>query len=166
MGAGTRIKEILREKGMTIKQLAELSGVSVNTLYSITKRDSKHIDETILQKIADALGVRPLYIMSFEGLDDERLDDVSAEINSVLDEVRDSIGTGNEELAKRTDEDLTRLKTVLSDVSEARDRIHIEDAEWRRAMLLSAFNDLSEEGQKVAVMRLKELAEHPKYMKK
>ena len=52
MGYGIRIKEILRNKGLTIKQLSEMSGVPLNTLYSITKRDSKRIDSVILHRIS------------------------------------------------------------------------------------------------------------------
>ena len=57
MGIGIRLKAILREKNMTIKQLSQESGVSLNTLYSITKRDSDNIDSIILQKISSALNI-------------------------------------------------------------------------------------------------------------
>lgn len=57
MGVGLRLKEILRAKSLTIKQLAEVSGVSINTLYSITKRDSERVDDVLIQRIASALGV-------------------------------------------------------------------------------------------------------------
>lgn len=57
MGVGIRLKEILRSKKMTIKQLSEISGISANTVYSITKRDSERVDPIVLQSIADALGV-------------------------------------------------------------------------------------------------------------
>ena len=57
MGIGIRIKRILRERKMTIKQLSEESGVSLNTLYSITKRDSTRADPVIIQKVANALMV-------------------------------------------------------------------------------------------------------------
>jgi transcriptional regulator with XRE-family HTH domain len=57
MGFGLHLKEILRERGMTIKQLSEDSGISVNTLYSITKRDSLRVDPVILKKIAQTLGL-------------------------------------------------------------------------------------------------------------
>lgn len=57
MGIGLRLKEVLRDRKMTIKQLSELSGVSHNTLYSITKRDSERIDPILLEKIAAALRV-------------------------------------------------------------------------------------------------------------
>lgn len=58
MGVGLRLKEILREKNMTIKELANISGVSLNTLYSITKRDSERVDIVLIKKIADALNVK------------------------------------------------------------------------------------------------------------
>ncbi len=57
MGVGLRIKEILRDRKMTIKKLSELSGVSLNTLYSITKRDSSNVDDVIINKLAPVLGV-------------------------------------------------------------------------------------------------------------
>lgn len=57
MGVGTKIKAILKEQKKTIKQLAEESGVPLNTLYSITKRDSKVVSEPVLEKISNALGV-------------------------------------------------------------------------------------------------------------
>ena len=57
MGVGTKIKAILKEQKKTIKQLAEESGVPLNTLYSITKRDSKVVSDPVLEKISNALGV-------------------------------------------------------------------------------------------------------------
>ena len=57
MGVGTKIKAILKEQKKTIKQLAEESGVPLNTLYSITKRDSEVVSDPVLKKISNALGV-------------------------------------------------------------------------------------------------------------
>lgn len=57
MGIGQRIKEVAKQKGLSIRQVAETAGVSYNTLYSITKRNSKRIQGDILQKVAAALGV-------------------------------------------------------------------------------------------------------------
>lgn len=57
MGLGKRLKNILNEKNMTIQRLSEITGISANTLYTITKRDNKSIRAENLQKIADALGV-------------------------------------------------------------------------------------------------------------
>lgn len=62
------MKNILRDKKMTIKQLSEKSGISVNTLYSISKRDSERVDRIVLQRIADALGV---HVMDLLGVGEE-----------------------------------------------------------------------------------------------
>ena len=57
MGVGKNIKRILAEKEMSIKELHEISGISLNTLYSITKRDSASINSEILASIAKVLNV-------------------------------------------------------------------------------------------------------------
>ena len=57
MGLGLRLKEILKSKNMTIKELSQESEVSINTLYSITKRDNNMARYDIVEKIALALGV-------------------------------------------------------------------------------------------------------------
>ena len=63
MGVGLRLKTILRERKMTIKQLAEETGIPLNTLYSITKRDSERVDPVIIQKIAETLIVSPAFLI-------------------------------------------------------------------------------------------------------
>lgn len=57
MGIGLRLKEILRERGITIKQFSKMSGIPLNTLYSITKRDSNRIDQVIFKQITESLNV-------------------------------------------------------------------------------------------------------------
>lgn len=52
MGYGTKIKKMLKDKKISIKELAKQTGISLNTLYSITKRDSENVDFEILIKIA------------------------------------------------------------------------------------------------------------------
>ncbi|MCI6348905.1 MAG: helix-turn-helix transcriptional regulator [Negativibacillus massiliensis] len=80
MGIGLRIKKILRNRHMTIKELSEKSAVSLNTLYSITKRDSERVDSIILQRIALALEVPTSVLLSdhpsrkeFEQMTEEKL---------------------------------------------------------------------------------------------
>lgn len=62
MGAGNNLKKILATRQMTIKELADLSGVPLNTLYSITKRDSQNIRSVVLNAISQALDVSPFDI--------------------------------------------------------------------------------------------------------
>ncbi len=57
MGYGTRIKALLKEKKISIKEVSKQTGISLNTLYSITKRDSDKVDIGILIKIASFLEI-------------------------------------------------------------------------------------------------------------
>ena len=57
MGVGFRLKELLRDRNMTIKELAEQANVPANTLYSITRRDSERVDPIVLNRVANALEV-------------------------------------------------------------------------------------------------------------
>ena len=66
MGVGTQLKKALQERGITIKQLAESIGVPVNTLYSITKRDSMRVNPEIIKQLSDTLGVTPTYLTGFD----------------------------------------------------------------------------------------------------
>lgn len=59
MGIGSKLKTLLKERNMTIKELSELSDVSLNTLYSITKRDNDSARYDIVEKLASALDVLP-----------------------------------------------------------------------------------------------------------
>lgn len=57
MGVGINLKRILAERNMSIKKLSELTGIQINTLYSITKRDSINVNKELLSIIATALGI-------------------------------------------------------------------------------------------------------------
>lgn len=55
-GGGTvKLKEIRLEKGLSVPQLVELSGVPRRTIQDIEKRDDGRVSTMI--KLADALGV-------------------------------------------------------------------------------------------------------------
>ena len=57
MGIGSNLKQILAVRSMTIKNLSEKSGIPVNTLYSLTRRDSETTRSDYLNRIASVLGV-------------------------------------------------------------------------------------------------------------
>lgn len=59
LGIGSNIKKLLAERKMKITELSEKSGVKINTLYSITKRDSVNVNSDVLTAIATALDVSP-----------------------------------------------------------------------------------------------------------
>lgn len=49
------VQKFRKEKGLTVQQLADLSGMPKRTLEQIMKRDTCTVDNAI--KLADALGV-------------------------------------------------------------------------------------------------------------
>ncbi|MBD5528420.1 MAG: helix-turn-helix transcriptional regulator [Lachnospiraceae bacterium] len=66
MGFGNKLKEVLKSKGMTIKELSSMTGISLNTLYSITKRDTHMPDKDTIDKITAALNISPNELISYE----------------------------------------------------------------------------------------------------
>lgn len=56
MGDGKKLQEILKERNYPVTKLASDTGISVNTLYALIKRDSG-ISSSSLNKIADALQI-------------------------------------------------------------------------------------------------------------
>lgn len=125
MGTGLILKRILREKGMTIKSLAQKSGISANTLYSITKRDSKNVDPILLEKISEAL-------------DCDFWELCGAVKKIPLDE---------------------NVRKMLDGV----DSLHYDS---NLPELKSLFQKLNATGQEVALERIKELTEIPRYQRK
>lgn len=137
MGIGQRIKEISKSKGLTLRQLAQSTGISYNTIYSITKRDSERIQGNILQKISLALEVSPSELI---GYDSETLDDV---LGLILDEYP---------------------KATFSPGGE-KNSFRISLGSDHKANLLKYFDDLNEDGQQEAVERVEELTEIPRYQR-
>lgn len=79
MAIGSRLKEILKEKKMTIAELSEKSGVPKNTLYAITKRDSEYVRLYTLEKIAQVLNVKVTDIIEGSTVPDTLMEDILAE---------------------------------------------------------------------------------------
>ena len=136
MGIGLRIKSCLRVKGMTIKQLSIETGISLNTLYSITKRDSERIDPVLLKRISAALKVSETYLQSGTPHLGEMAFDESVKTT--------------EALIKEDDDVIKLVESYMHD---------------EKLDLLRAFNKLNDKGQQVAVERVEELTKIPDYQK-
>ena len=55
MNLGSRLEEILKDRGMTVTQLAREAEVSPQTLYAMIRRDSNKVDMNIMARILQAL---------------------------------------------------------------------------------------------------------------
>lgn len=95
MGVGTNLKEILRDRKMTIKQLSEKADIPLNTLYSITKRDSERVDRVILNRIAAALNIDPYDLMNFDQALEATVEDINAGIQykAQVEEIMEKVTT-------------------------------------------------------------------------
>lgn len=61
MGIGNKLDELLKERGITVTELARKIDVAPTTIYSIIQRNNKKVDIDVLIKISKALGVNTEY---------------------------------------------------------------------------------------------------------
>lgn len=54
---GSTLKQLLAQRDMNVSELARRSGVSVQTLYSIIKRDSARVDPELIERLCRTLDV-------------------------------------------------------------------------------------------------------------
>lgn len=57
MGIGKNVKALAKDKGLTLVELSGKSGVSINTIYRITKDDPRNVTTRTLDRLAEALEV-------------------------------------------------------------------------------------------------------------
>lgn len=58
MGNGAKLKELLKAKGMTVRELADSAGIPSTTLYSIIQNDSQ-IKPGYTESLSKALNINP-----------------------------------------------------------------------------------------------------------
>ena len=66
MNIGSRLKQILDEKGLTVSQLSREAEVPAQTLYAMIKRDSNKADMDIMARILEALDMDLMEFMQLE----------------------------------------------------------------------------------------------------
>ena len=151
MGVGKRIREMVREKGISLHSLAEKAGISYNTLYSMVQRDSNRVSVETLQKICVVLDV-PVWSLFETPLEcsAERtmriwseLGKFSGELSGVLDE-----GGVPGSLDKSE-----AINSLLGELANASGEMAI----------LAAYNALNEKGREIAIDRMVELTKIPEY---
>lgn len=68
MGIGNKLNDLLKEKNMTVSELARRINVAPTTIYSIIQRNNKKVDIDVLLDIADVLGVNAEYFRDSDGI--------------------------------------------------------------------------------------------------
>lgn len=143
-GVGQKIKDIAKAEGLSLKEVARRAGIPYTTLYSLVKRDSDNPSMETLMKIAEALCVRLYDLYSFESGSKERL------------------AIDNFEFGYYLGSDATRKFDLQMFAAEPDQVTTSEEAEAEIRFSLSKLNVM---GKRVAVERVQELTEIPKYQK-
>lgn len=73
MSLGSKIKEIRTQKGVSVDELANRTGISRATLYRYENASIKKIPVDILEKICSALEIMPTELMNDSGQADNAL---------------------------------------------------------------------------------------------
>ena len=60
------LKLILAEKDLSIKKLAEMTGIRYSTLYTFIKKNNNSVNYTVLNKICEVLDLTPADILIYE----------------------------------------------------------------------------------------------------
>lgn len=81
MGIGNNIKIITGFKGMTLVELSKKSGVSLNTIHSLTRDDLDNATLRTIDKLAAALEVNRDSLISGKEDTPEKNDNLEKEIN-------------------------------------------------------------------------------------
>lgn len=150
MGIGTNLKKILSDKNMTIKELSEKSGVSLNTLYSITKRDSNMSRYDIIEKIALTLNVTVKELTGYE-IDEPNTDIQNARHHEIIKD-----NTIFKKRDKTLFESLTDLLLYLTQIYPTDDKT---------LEMNELFMQLNDSGQDKAIEQVELLTKIPEYQK-
>lgn len=146
-----KLVELCNEKGITLTELTRRIGVNKSNV-TYWKRGSEPKSST-LQKIATALDVSVIELMT-------------GELQAKYDDLEDLSDTVKQDMidnAESPEEYEAAIKTKRSDIQTKMllDNIQKE----KRHKLNSAFYQLNEKGQQVAIERIEELTKIPDYQK-
>ena len=66
MTIGERIKQLRKEKGISVDKLAEIIGKDRATIYRYESSDIEKMPTSVLEPLATALGTTPSYLMGWD----------------------------------------------------------------------------------------------------
>ncbi len=176
MTIGKRIREARKKEGLTQTELAEKIGVMHSAIYKY-ETGIVDIPASKIQKIAAALNVTPAYLMGWDGESSAEESEIQSELASFL-EIQEIMAKAEEDAANTyiihgSQGKGSVVKSGLKDkggtltselISSAIDLGEVALENIKR--INTAYEKLNETGKKVAVERVEELADIPKYTEK
>ena len=136
MSISKYLEELRTEKGYSMRQLSELSGVSVSELSRIESGDRKKPSHLVLKAVAPHLGIFYEQLMAKAGYieevveherylerlykdDDGTLADVVRQSKFIIDRDEDLFRVVGRAANKLSDDDLTAIKTIITSFLES-----------------------------------------------
>jgi transcriptional regulator with XRE-family HTH domain len=77
---GNRIRELRINAGLTQEQLGDMVGLQKSAIAKYENGKTENMKRTVIQKMAEALGVSPAYLMGFEDDTPYYIDSEAAEL--------------------------------------------------------------------------------------
>ena len=103
---GEKLRELRKERGLTLEKLADLAGVSKSYLWELENRESQRPSAEKLTALADALGVAATYVLE---------EDVRAPEERHLDE---AFFRGYQKLEPEAKEQLRKILSTFKKTSQ------------------------------------------------
>ena len=158
MALGTNLKEILKQKNMSIKDLSKKTGISLNTLYSITKRDGRMARFDIIKKICETLEITESELLGFDVKPEDYETKNKRQNLRVYEVHRDSDERNGLITTKGTQQDIVSFFSGVDKLVEtAMDPLRYE--------YLSNFDKLNDKGKEKAIEQVELLTKIPEYKK-
>lgn len=158
MALGKRLKQLLDEKNITVKEFAQSIDVAPTTLYSFIKRDSPTGKLELIGKMAKGLDMRIDEFMAYDTAEipDPAERTVLKEWQKFLDLKEDTQKDAAEILKKLLDV----IKEIIAENDDANIFTNIPEED-----LLYYFWSISPEGQRKIIEYAEDLAGNPEYRK-
>lgn len=161
MALGTKLKQILNERGITVKDFAIQIGIPPTTLYSFIKRDSETGKLDLIGKICKGLDID---ITEF--LDDDLFDAVTSPDAEYEEKIIDTKFESIIKNEKLSDEEKKDMVQDLLYQLEIMQNVHENHTEIAGQIILdSLFNRLNHVGQDKAIEQVELLTKVPEYQK-
>lgn len=158
MALGKRLKQLLDEKNITVKEFAQSIDVAPTTLYSFIKRDSPTGKLELIGKMAKGLDMRIDEFMAYDTAETPDTAERTAlkEWQKFLDLKEDTQKDSAEILRKLLDV----IKEIIAENDDANIFTNIPEED-----LLYYFWSISPEGQRKIIEYAEDLAGNPEYRK-
>ena len=164
MTTGQKIGNLAKAKKINLHKLADLAGISYNTLYSIVKRKSDKVDLDTVRKIALVLEVPPIEILGDTSLEmiDYGMDLISRGVKTSGRSIGTDVTIGDI-IATCSDDDIPieEKRAILEGfaiVSTTHDAIEADNLKQK---MLSLFDSLNLDGKEQAINMLEIIAGNP-----